>query len=85
MVLISNAIYYLVQKLIKKCSEFPIVYEQYKVPFGLCPHKQNDREERLTQLKQSIEEEKEQIDQSYRRQAQVLKCEFESKMLELES
>ena len=39
MVLISNAIYYLVQKLIKKCSEFPIVYEQYKVLFGLCPHK----------------------------------------------
>ena len=73
------------QKLLKKCSEFPVVYEQYKVSVFSCVYSQKDREERLANTKQRIEEEKKQIDLEYRQKAQEMKREYERKMIELEN
>lgn len=73
------------QKLLKKCSEFQVVYEQYKVFIRLSFYNQNDREERIASVKHTVEEEKKRIDQMYRQKAQEMKREYERQMAELDS
>ena len=71
--------------MIKKCSEFQKVYEQYKVPFSVVFSDQAERETRLSKVRSDIEDEKKRLDLSYRSQAQEMKrkCQEQLKQLEV--
>ncbi|CBK19866.2 uncharacterized protein [Blastocystis hominis] len=63
-----------IQKMIKKCSEFQKVYEEYKT----------ERESHISKVRSSIEEEKKQLDLSYRAQAQEMKRHCQEQLDQLE-
>ncbi|KAK8808188.1 hypothetical protein JH06_2771 [Blastocystis sp. subtype 4] len=63
-----------INQMMKKCAEFPTIYEQYT----------HEREERLTRVRTSIEEEKKRLDGEYRQRAQEMKraCQVQLDSLE---